>query len=133
MAAQLEIKQHQVFAARAPLIELIHDDRNREEQQEALEDLLSLHYSCSADEATRNCVSFTSDNNREVTYHWFPQLKEGTNMSETFRKRMPVHEFNCFLTKVFDSTTNCISVLLDTLLLVNAHAYERLLLEKGHS
>ena len=61
--------------------------------------------------------------NHEVTYHWFPQLKEGTNiMSETFRKRMPVHEFKNFITKYFDTTTNGISVLLDTLLLVDAHA-----------
>ena len=41
MAAQLEIKQQQVFAARGPLIELIYDHRNKEEQQEALEELLS--------------------------------------------------------------------------------------------
>ena len=61
--------------------------------------------------------------NHEVTYHWFPQLKEGTNiMSETFRKRMPVHEFKNCITKYFDTTTNGIYVLLDTLLLVDAHA-----------
>ena len=61
--------------------------------------------------------------NHEVTYHWFPQLKEGTNiMSETFRKRMPVHEFKNFITKYFDTTTNGIYFLLDTLLLVDAHA-----------
>ena len=70
--------------------------------------------------------------NHEVTYHWFPQLKEGTNiMSETFRNRMPVHEFKNFLTKYFDTTTNGISVLLDTLLLVDAHASALLLLKKG--
>ena len=51
-------------------------------------------------------------------------------MSETFRKRMPVHEFKNFLTKYFD-TTNGISVLLDTLLLVDAHASTLLLLKKG--
>ena len=53
-----------------------------EEHQEALKEPLSLHYSGNTDEATRNCcVSFTSDNNREVTLHWFPQLKEGTNIN----------------------------------------------------
>ena len=42
-----------------------------EQHQEALKEPLSLHYSGNTDEATRNCVSITSDNNREVTLHWF--------------------------------------------------------------